>query len=76
MLRKRLMKRLSKSATDISSCRKNTYSTSPEEEAREFGSGHQPGRSGNAAGGVAEGKENDIDVLRVSHMVIILTIIR
>lgn len=71
MLRKRLMKRLSKSATDISSCRKNTYSTSPEEEAREFGSGSQPGRAGSAAGGAAEGKKNDIHFLRVSHITII-----
>ena len=30
------MKRLSKSASDISNCKKKTYSTSPEEEAREF----------------------------------------
>lgn len=36
MLRRRLMKRLSKSASDISNCKKKTYSTSPEEEAREF----------------------------------------
>ena len=30
------MKRLSKSASDISNCKKKTYSTSPEEEEREF----------------------------------------
>lgn len=36
MLRRRLMKRLSKSASDISNCKKKTYSTSPEEEAKEF----------------------------------------
>ena len=36
MLRRRLMKRLSKSASDISNCKKKTYSTSPEEEEREF----------------------------------------
>ena len=30
------MKRLSKSASDISNCKKKTYSTSPEEENREF----------------------------------------
>ena len=71
MLRKRLMKRLSKSATDISSCRKNTYSTSPEEEAREFGSGSHPGR----AGGAAEGKKITF-TSSVYHIWLILTIIR
>ena len=30
------MKRLSKSASDISNCKKKSYSTSPEEENREF----------------------------------------
>lgn len=30
------MKRLSKSASDISGCKKKTYSTSPEEETKDF----------------------------------------
>ena len=36
MLRKGLMKRLSKSASDISGCKKRTYSTSPDEEEHPF----------------------------------------
>ncbi|TRY76651.1 hypothetical protein TCAL_04074 [Tigriopus californicus] len=36
MMRKGIMKRLSKSASDISGCRKKTHSTSPDEESREF----------------------------------------
>ena len=35
MLRKNFMKRLSKSASDISGCKKKTHSTSPEEEEKE-----------------------------------------
>ena len=35
MLRKNFMKRLSKSASDLSGCKKKTYSTSPEEEEKE-----------------------------------------
>ena len=50
MLRRRLMKRLSKSASDISNCKKKTYSTSPEEEAIEFDPennyGHRRARDG------------------------------
>lgn len=36
MMRKGIMKRLSKSASDISGCRKKTHSTSPDEENRDF----------------------------------------
>ena len=35
MLRKNFMKRLSKSASDLSGCKKKTHSTSPEEEEKE-----------------------------------------
>ena len=50
------MKRLSKSASDISNCKKKTYSTSPEEEEREF---DQENNYGNRRGGEddEEGKE-------------------
>ena len=49
------MKRLSKSASDISNCKKKTYSTSPEEEEREF---DQESHYGNRGGREDdEGKE-------------------
>jgi len=35
MMRKNFMKRLSKSASDISGCTKKTHSTSPDEEEKE-----------------------------------------
>ncbi len=37
MMRKGLVKRLTKSATDISGCKKKSHSTSPEEENKSFG---------------------------------------
>ena len=47
MLRKNLMKRLTKSASDISGCTKKTHSTSPDEEEKEtkFGTPPEDGAS-------------------------------
>ena len=53
------MKRLSKSASDISNCKKKTYSTSPEEEEREF---DQESHYGNRRG--REDDEEGKDIFR------------
>ena len=47
MLRKNFMKRLTKSASDISGCTKKTHSTSPDEEEKEtkFGTPPEDGAS-------------------------------
>ena len=52
------MKRLSKSASDITNCKKKTHSTSPEEEAREleWDGGSQYGSSKIVGEGAEDGK--------------------
>ena len=64
MLRRRIMKRLSKSASDLSGCRKKTCSTSPDEEHREFGlelDQERPGSAGSThsvPGGFRSGRSS------------------
>ena len=69
MMRKGLMRRLTKSATDISGCTRNSHSTSPTEEeaARAFGTPRnlsdgddENGCEAEEEGEEGEGEEDDV----------------
>ena len=68
MMRKGLMRRLTKSATDISGCTRNSHSTSPTEEeaARAFGTPRDLSSDGEGGEeeGEGEGEEEGDDVNR------------
>ena len=66
MMRKGLMRRLTKSATDISGCTRNSHSTSPTEEeaARAFGTPRDLSSDGGGGDGEeeeGEGEEDDVN---------------
>ena len=57
------MKRLSKSASDITNCKKKSYSTSPEEEAKEFDHASQSASRRVVEDGGDEGELLSIELL-------------
>ena len=57
------MKRLSKSASDITNCKKKSYSTSPEEEAKEFDHASQSASRRAVEDGGDEGERLSIELL-------------
>ena len=61
MMRKGLMRRLTKSATDISGCTRHSHSTSPTEEeaARAFGTPRNLSSDGEEEGEEGEDQEED-----------------